>query len=250
MFSHWRRLRLSLLTVLTTTAYFALPGTSADKLDAPIPRVVDASGPIPSDAIVLFGGKESDLAQWHNRKNGGPAKWIVENGELVVNGTGDISTKQKFGDAQLHLEFAIPADTAADRKNGNSGIKLHERYEVQIINSYERPSRPETQCGAVYVQHPPFVNASRKPGEWQTYDIIFRAPRFDEIGNLVERGTLTVLHNGVLIQDNATIYGPTNSDVPAKPLYKKPLFLQDHGSPVRFRNVWIRPLTDRDNGSA
>lgn len=216
------------------------------KMNVSTPRYVDpgAVGGAPADAIVLFDG--TDLSKWRNRKGGGPAEWIVQDGVATVNGTGDIATRESFGDAQFHIEWAIPADTASDRKHGNSGIKFHERYEIQIINSYMRTMRPETSCGSVYVQHPPLVNVSRQPGEWQSYDIIFRAPRFDEIGNLVSRGTFTVFHNGVLIHDNVTIFGPTNSTDPVKPLYMKPLFVQDHGSPVRFRNIWIRPLADRE----
>ncbi|RMF93564.1 MAG: DUF1080 domain-containing protein [Planctomycetota bacterium] len=192
----------------------------------------------PSDAIVLFDGK--DLSAWE-----GGDKWVIQDGYAIAKGTG-ITTKQKFGDCQLHLEFATPAKVeGAGQGRGNSGVYLMGRYEVQILDSYENPTYYDGQCGAVYKQHPPLVNASRKPGEWQTYDIIFTAPRFDENGKLVEPAYVTVLHNGVLVQNHFELEGGTFWHKP--PEYeahgeKEPLHLQFHGNPVRFRNIWIREL--------
>jgi len=208
----------------------------------PEPRVIDP-GPPPSDAIVLFDGK--DLSQW-TAGNGGPAKWEVKNGEMTVNQTGSISTTNSFGDCQLHVEWAAPAEVKGNgQERGNSGIILQKRYEVQVLDSYGNKTYFNGQAGAVYSQYAPLVNACRKPGEWQTYDIIFHAPRFDDQGALLKPGTVTLLHNGVLVQDNVEVKGPTSGRPPPKykahPL-KQPLILQDHHAPVRFRNIWIREL--------
>jgi hypothetical protein len=205
------------------------------------PRVVNP-GPPPADAIVLFDG--TDLSRWQG-KSGGNAKWRVEDGVATVNGTGDIVTKQPFGDCQLHIEWATPTEVKGDGQGrGNSGVIFQERYELQVLDSYQNKTYFNGQAGAVYSQHAPLVNASRKPGEWQSYDVIFRAPRFEDGGKLLSAGTMTVLHNGVLVQDRAEIKGPTAKQ-PAKyevhPL-KQPLELQDHGNPIRFRNIWIREL--------
>ncbi|MEO8910335.1 MAG: DUF1080 domain-containing protein [Gemmatimonadaceae bacterium] len=198
----------------------------------------------PSDALVLFGGK--DLSHWH-AADGGAAKWNVRDGYAeVAAGTGDIATNEKFGDVQLHIEWATPAVVKGEgQERGNSGVFLMERYEIQVLDSYENKTYYHGQAGSVYKQHAPLVNASRKPGEWQTYDIVFHAPRFDEQGKVIDRARVTVLHNGVLIQNNAEIYGNTYNDRPA--LYtahppEQSLRLQDHGNPVRYRNIWIRRL--------
>ena len=227
------------LHVFVLTFALAAPAAESGKE----PRIIDA-GPPPSDAIVLFDGE--DLSQWKNLKDGGPAKWEVKDGVATVNGTGHILTKQAFGDCQLHLEWAAPAEVKGQGQGrGNSGVYLQGRYEIQVLDSYENKTYYDGQAAAVYKQHAPLVNACRKPGEWQTYDIIYHAPRFDADGKLSKPATVTLLHNGVLVQDNVEIKGDTG---PAgAPKYtthapKEPLMLQDHGNPVRFRNIWIREL--------
>lgn len=205
------------------------------------PKVIN-SGPPPSDAIVLFDGK--DLSKWVGNE-GKEAKWEINDGAMTVNGTGSITTKESFGDCQLHVEWATPADAKGEGQGrGNSGIYFQGRYEVQVLDSYQNKTYFHGQAGAIYKQHAPLVNASRKPGEWQTFDIIFRAPRFSG-AKLISPGRLTVLHNGVLVQDHAEIFGTsTHMGAPEyKPhALKQPLLLQDHNNPVRFRNIWIRPL--------
>ncbi len=206
------------------------------------PKVVNPGSP-PSDAIILFDGK--DLSKWTG-KDGGEAKWAVKDGVMTVNGTGSINTKESFGDCQLHVEWAAPAEVKGDGQGrGNSGIYIQGRYEVQILDSYQNKTYFHGQAGSLYKQHAPLVNASRKPGEWQVYDIIFTAPRFDDDDKVVSPGRVTVLHNGVLVQNNAVLLGKTvNTSVASyepHPL-KQPLQLQDHNNPVRFRNIWIRPL--------
>jgi hypothetical protein len=206
------------------------------------PKIINP-GPPPADAIVLFDGK--NLSKWTG-KDGGEAKWEIKDSAMTVNGTGSISTKEEFGDCQLHVEWAAPSEIKGEGQGrGNSGIYFQGRYEVQVLDSYTNQTYFDGQAGAVYKQHPPLVNASRKPGEWQTYDIIFHAPRFDADDKTVSAGRVTVLHNGVLVQDNAEIRGSTGPV--GEPRYephplKQPLLLQDHNNPVRFRNIWIRPL--------
>jgi hypothetical protein len=225
---------------LTTLTFAAAAGFAAPEGE---PRVVDPD-PLPSDAIVLFDGE--DLSQWKSDKDGGPAKWEVKDGAATVNGTGYISTKQSFGDCQLHIEWATPAEVKGEGQGrGNSGVYLQGRYEIQILDSYINKTYYDGQAGAVYKEYAPLVNVCRKPGEWQAYDIIYHAPRFDDAGKLLKPGRVTVLQNGVLIQDNVEIKGPTGAagepKYTAHPL-KQPLTLQDHHNPVRFRNIWIREL--------
>jgi hypothetical protein len=227
------------LLVSLTILFGFLPANRVQSAEPPIV----APGPPPSDAIVLFDGR--DLSRWKN-DTGGPARWEIKDGIATVNGTGSISTTQSFGDCQIHVEWAPPLEIkGAGQGRGNSGIYLQSRYELQVLDSYQNKTYPDGQAGAIYKQHPPLVNASREPAQWQTYDIIFHAPRFDEKGALLKPGTMTVLHNGVLIQDNAEIKGPTAPNgVPKYKAHaaKEPLVLQDHRNPVRYRSLWIREL--------
>jgi hypothetical protein len=207
----------------------------------PKPKIVtpgEAGGP-PSDAIVLIDGK--DMSKWT-----GPAdKWKVQDG-VVIAGGGDIQTKQSFGDCQLHVEWATPAKVeGSGQGRGNSGVFLMGLYEIQVLDSFENETYFDGQAGSVYKQHPPLVNASRKPGEWQTYDILFEAPRFDAQGKLTRPAYVTVLHNGIVVQNHFALTGQTSWD--QKPAYKAhaaklPLGLQFHGNPVRFRNLWVREV--------
>ena len=210
------------------------------------PKKIEAGvnpGQAPSDAIIIFDGK--DLSQW-SANNGGEAKWEVSDGAFTVTkGTGDIKTKQTFGDIQLHIEWRSPAKVEGEGQGrGNSGIFLMERYELQVLDSYESVTYSNGQAGSIYKQSIPLVNACRKPGEWQTYDVVFTAPKFGENGRVITPATITVLHNGVLIQNHTTITGP--SEYKGLPVYqahgKASLKLQDHGNPVSYRNIWIREL--------
>jgi hypothetical protein len=209
--------------------------------EAPPAAAVDPGSPggPPSDAVVLFDGK--DLSRWRGRS--GEPRWEVKDGVLTVApGTGDLTTREAFGDIQLHIEWRIPAGVTGEGEGrGNSGIKLHEAYEIQILDSHGKPPAL-SGAGALYKQAAPLVNACRKAGEWQSFDIVFRAPRFDADGRLTKHGTVTVFQNGILIHDRTRIQGRTNSTRPVKPDLEQPFFLQDHGSPVSFRNVWVRKL--------
>jgi hypothetical protein len=213
----------------------------------PEPKVITpgkTSVDAPSDAIILFGGQ--DASAWAAKDNSA-AKWKVEGGILTVApGTGEIHTKQGFGDCQLHVEWRTPAEVKGDGQGrGNSGIFLMGRYELQVLDSYKNRTYSNGQAGSIYKQLPPLVNASRGPGEWQTYDVIFIAPRFNEDGTVKSQARITVLHNGVLVQNNSAIQGGTQYIGIAtyeKHGDKEPLVLQDHGNPTSFRNMWIRPL--------
>jgi hypothetical protein len=204
----------------------------------PEPPVVDPGPPggAPSDAIVLFDGR--DLSQWEGGEN-----WELNEGYAVSRKNG-ITTKQAFGDCQLHLEFATPEKVeGSGQGRGNSGVYMMNKYEIQILDSYQNPTYFDGQCGSVYKQQPPIVNACRKPGEWQTYDIIFTAPRFDGEGKLARPACVTLLQNGILLQHHFELLGDT-SYVRA-PVYQKhpeklPIHLQFHGNPVRFRHIWVR----------
>ncbi len=204
----------------------------------PEPPIINPGNELhaPSDAIVLFNGK--DLSAFENGE-----KWLIEDGYAQVQGSG-ITTKQPFGSCQLHVEFATPEEVKGDGQGrGNSGIYLMGKYEVQILDSYKNKTYFDGQCGAVYKQQPPTVNACRKPGEWQSYDIIFEAPEFNKDGTLKTAAFVTVLQNGVLLHNHLELQGGTFWDQP--PHYeshaaKLPLHIQDHGNPTRFRNIWIR----------
>jgi hypothetical protein len=205
---------------------------------------LEQPGQPPSDAIVLFDGK--DLSQWRTMY-GRTARWVVRDGYTeCARGSGDIRTLRNFGDCQLHVEFATPAEIhGTSQERGNSGVFLMGKYEVQVLDSYQNETYADGQASAIYGQYPPQVNACRPPGQWQTYDIVFHAPRFGGDGELLHPATITVLHNGVLTQDHVEIMGPTHwterLSYKAHP-QKLPLSLQDHGNPVRYRNIWIREL--------
>jgi hypothetical protein len=198
----------------------------------------------PSDAVVLFSGE--GLGAWRH-PNGAAASWTVRDGYVAVKpGSGSIQTKERFGDVQLHLEWMVPQSIEGEGQSlGNSGVFLMDKYEVQVLNSYENPTYPDGQAAAVYGQYPPLVNATRPPGEWQTYDILFRRPHFDKNGDLVEPAHVTVYHSGILVQDHVALTGPTGHK--NRPPYRQhaprlPLRLQDHENAVRYRNIWLREL--------
>jgi hypothetical protein len=201
----------------------------------------------PADATVLLGAGE-DLGAWQ-MTNGSPVTWVMKDGVLPT-GKGMIRTKGEFTDFQLHVEFATPSEVKGDSQGrGNSGVFLLGKFEVQVLDSYQNKTYPDGQAAALYGQHPPLVNASRPPGEWQTYDIVFTAPRFTSSGGLDKPAIVTVLHNGVLVHNAVPFWGPTahrRIDPYTPETAKGPIALQDHGNPVRYRNVWIRPLTKVD----
>jgi hypothetical protein len=204
----------------------------------PEPPVIDPgpAGGVPSDAIVLFDGKS--LEGWENGE-----KWRIEDG-IATSAGGTITSKQKFGDCQLHVEFATPVEVkGSGQGRGNSGIYLMSRYEVQVLDSYDNKTYFDGQCGSIYKEQPPMVNVCRKPGEWQTYDIIFNSPKFADDGSVLAPGYVTVLHNGVLVHNHFELLGATSYVEPpkySKHAEKEPLQIQFHGNPVRFRNLWIR----------
>jgi hypothetical protein len=204
----------------------------------PEPPVIEpAQGTAPpSDAVVLFDGR--DMSAWQ-----GGEHWEVRDGYAVSRET-SISTKQPFGDCQLHIEFATPAEVhGSGQGRGNSGVYMMGLYELQILDSYDNKTYFDGQCGAIYKQQPPIVNACRKPGEWQSYDILFEAPRFNDDGSVAQPAYVTALQNGALVQNHLAIQGETAYDKPpqyAKHPAKLPISLQYHGNPVRFRNIWLR----------
>ncbi|MCU0979308.1 MAG: DUF1080 domain-containing protein [Pirellulaceae bacterium] len=206
------------------------------------PAVIDPGPPggPPSDAVVLFDGK--DMSKWNNAE-----EWIVKDG-YVEAAKGAPTTKDVFGDCQLHVEWASAEEVKGDSQGrSNSGVFLMGIYELQVLDSYDNKTYFDGQCGAIYKQHPPLVNACRKPGEWQTYDVIWKGPRFDADGKLVSPAFITVLHNGVLIQNHFQLLGdtPFHRAPEYKPHPEKgPISLQYHGNPVRFRNIWIRELAE------
>jgi hypothetical protein len=223
-------------------------------LNRPQPRVIDPGAPgtqerpgaPPSDAVVLFNGK--DMSEWRSQ-SGGPAGWRVADGTLeTVKGAGLIFSRKEFGDCQLHVEWATPAPAVGDGQGrGNSGIFLMTKYEIQVLDSYQNKTYADGSAAAVYGQFPPLVNASKPPGQWQTYDIVFHAPRFDERGTVLRPARFTVLHNGVVVQDHVEVTGPTDNKIrlPYQThAAKMPISLQDHGNPVRFRNIWVRELPE------
>lgn len=217
---------------------FYVAGQTAD------PRLVTpgAGTSAPSDAIILFDGK--DFSQWESVDRN-KIKWQLENGVMTVgDNAGNIQTKQNFGDCQLHIEWRTPENAAGDGQNrGNSGIFFQKQYELQVLDSYDNKTYFDGQAGSIYMQSPPLVNACRKPGEWQTYDVVFMAPRFNTNGEVEIPARITVFQNGVLVQNNFVIKGTTyDTSKGYSPHYKMPLELQDHQNPVSYRNIWIREL--------
>jgi Domain of Unknown Function (DUF1080) len=228
--------------------------------DRPAPPVItpgtfstqEVAGVPPSDAVVLFDGK--DLSHWRG-ESGRSANWKMEDGALVIGaGTGDIVSQEEFGDCQLHLEFAAPVPPRGrDQGRGNSGVMLFGRYEIQVLDSFQNRTYADGQAAAIYGQFPPLVNASRPPGQWQTYDIIFEAPHFRDDRSLESPAYVTILHNGVLVHNHtpligAMAYRAVGKYTPHGP--KGPIQLQDHGDPVGFRNIWVRELKGYDQAVA
>ncbi len=249
------RFALPAILLLSVPALFAQPDPNwldhdrnrpaPPPIDPGTASTVDQPGRPPSDAIVLFDGK--DLSQW-SAMDGSPTKWVVKSDAMeCVPGSGYIRSCECFGDCQLHVEWATPTPPKGEGQGrGNSGVFFGlDRYEIQVLDSYESRTYSDGQASAVYGQYPPLVNASRRPGEWQTYDIIWTTPRFDGDGKVVSPARVTVFHNGVLVQNNVQLTGPTSwlqrAPYQAHP-EKLPISLQDHGNPVRYRNVWVREL--------
>ena len=230
-----------------------IPGQSrwrVHDIERPEPAIIDLGSTVqaPSDAIVLFDG--NDLNQWTSQ-DGSPAAWKVEDGYFEVNGRGNIVSRPKFGSCQLHLEWATPMEVVGKGQGrGNSGVMLMTFYEIQILDSFENRTYSDGQAAAIYGQHPPLVNASRCPGEWQTFDIVFEAPEFAE-DKLLRPAYVTVLHNGIIVHHRTEIVGRVAHEDPAQyapHATEMPILLQDHGNPIRFRNIWVRPLTGYDEG--
>lgn len=249
-----------------TTKYMSLDGVIVHETDTtkqPLPPVVtpgtpstqDKQGLAPSDAIVLFDGTKESMANWQGTRPKFPENdWkLLDDGSMQVEPrSGSIKTKQAFGSCQLHIEWMAPnPPTGEGQGRGNSGVFLMDNYEVQVLDSYNNVSTTyaDGQAGALYGRSKPMANACLAPGQWQTYDILFTAPKFDEQGNVIRRAHFVVMHNGVFIQ-NTTLFGGTGWDGPhAATDYKPhpdalPIQLQAHGNPVRFRNIWVRPLED------
>jgi hypothetical protein len=208
----------------------------------PEPRVVTPgmAGSPPSDAIVLFDGKS--MSKFRGQRSAEPA-WVLRDGYMETTPNGGVFSKEEFGDCQLHLEWAEPAEVKGDGQGrGNSGVYLQGRYEIQVLDSYNNKTYPNGQCGAYYGHFAPLVNACRKPGEWQSYDMIYHAPKLLPDGK-IQPGSFTVIQNGVLIQDHVPIDGAPSTSSPLQGFAAKgPIYLQDHGNPVRYRNIWVRPL--------
>lgn len=240
---------VTLLVLAMSPSAFAQGKWPPNSMDRPRPAVVDPGperppAPAPSDAIVLFDG--TSLSGWES-DSGNPARWTVRDGYMqVAPGTGAIRTKRAFGSVQLHIEWASPAPAKGEGQDrGNSGVFLMGHYEIQVLDTWHNLTYADGMAGAVYGQTPPLVNASRAPGRWQTYDIVFHRPVFDQSGKVVTPARVTVLHNGVLVQDNTEITGWTVHAEVAKyqpHADRLPLVLQDHAHPVRYRNIWVREL--------
>jgi hypothetical protein len=217
------------------------PGTESTQAEA---------GKAPSDALVLFDGK--DLSHWEAEGGGGDAPFNLKTGYMEAAKKG-MQTKDKFGDIQLHAEWSEPEDIKGESQGrGNSGFYIMGRYEVQVLDSFKNDTYADGQAAALYGQYPPLVNATRPPGEWNVYDVIFHRPHFDESGKVTQPATVTVIHNGVLVQDHSELKGATGHHQAgdyAKHPDREPLHLQFHGNPVRFRNIWVRDLEKSEKQS-
>ncbi len=231
------KLTTGLFAGATLCVMIACGGAFADD---PQPKIVTAlPGQPPSDAVVLLGA--SGLGEW-TALDGSPAPWAFTNGVMTVT-KGGMVTRREFGDIQLHVEWASPAPpkgTGQDR--GNSGIYFQGAYEVQVLDSFQNETYTNGMAGAVYETAAPLVNAARPAGDWQVYDIVFRAPVFDSSGKVVKRPTITVFWNGVLVQDHTEVAGPTRAAIRTEEKPRGPIHLQDHGHPVKYRNIWVREL--------
>ena len=245
--------------IMVTAPVFAQQSSAAKGNDrevwGPEPRIVTpgrTDAEAPSDAIVLFDGKNLD--QWVSTKDKSPANWKVHDGMVTVNkAAGNIETKHTFRDYQLHIEWRIPTDiTGSGQARGNSGVFLansgprHTGYELQVLDSYNNKTYVNGQAGAIYKQSPPLVNANRKPGEWQTYDVVWTAPVFNGDGSLKSPAYVTVFFNGVLVQNHFAVLGKTDTPEPVYEAYdRSPIMLQahgDHSQPISYRNIWVREL--------
>lgn len=242
------------VNMLTADAFGQLAtGWKQHDMNRPLPPIVESGRsnlPLapPGDAVILFDGTSLDA--WQS-KDGSALPWEIRDGAMqaAANG-GSAYSKQGFADVQLHVEWATPVEVSGKGQGrGNSGVVLQGQFEVQILDSFENPTYADGQAGSIYGQYPPLVNVSRRPGEWQSYDIVFRAPIFNGDGSLKEPACMTVLHNGVLIQEGVRPLGPTawlQHYHYSKREPKLPLVLQYHGNQVRFRNIWVRDLPGRD----
>ena len=238
------------VTYFATADHHEAPKWKVHDMSRPKPKVIqpgtpstpEQPGKAPSDALILFDGK--DLTHWQ-APDGGEATWKATGAYMEAAGK-DLQTKESFGDCQLHVEFATPEKVDGEGQGrGNSGVYLMGKYEVQVLDSFENETYADGQAAALYGQYPPLVNASLPPGQWQTYDIVFHGPRFGDDGKVTRPATMTVFHNGVLVQDHAVLKGTTSHHSPGvyeKHAEKAPIRLQFHGNPTRFRNIWIRQL--------
>ena len=244
-----------ILLLLVSIPLFAQKEMTPQMSEAwePVPEIInpgDANSP-PSDAIVLFDG--TDLSQWINAKTGKVADWTINpDGSMTVKQDGGIETKEEFGSIQLHIEWRTPpVIKGKGQGRGNSGVYFQKTYEVQVLDSYNNVTYSNGQAASIYKQSIPLVNASRPPGEWQTYDVTFHRPLFNDEGEVTRKAKFHVIHNGHVIHDNLELSGGTGWRGPhSVSEYKKhgdkgPLKMQDHGNPVRFRNVWVVPIGDK-----
>ncbi|MBL1216362.1 MAG: DUF1080 domain-containing protein [Planctomycetes bacterium] len=251
-----RHLQRYTVTVLACTSFLIMASLAQDAQEAAPPTLPQIVAPgttaahPPADADILFDGTSASLAAHWSHPDGRPAEWVVDEQARCMTikpGSGSLISVEQFGDAQIHIEFATPTPAQGQGQGrGNSGVYMQARYEVQVLDSYENETYPDGQCGAIYGHHPPLVNASRPPGHWQTYDIIFHAPTLVETSGeppmSVLPGTMTVFHNGVLIHDHAEFKGSTTASLMKEDMGPGPLYLQDHGNGVRYRNIWVREL--------